>query len=336
MSQKGPMMDLLRLINGFQISQAIYVAATLGIADLLRDGARASDDLARTTNTQPRALYRLLRALAAVGVLHEHPGETFELTPTGCCLRSDVPNSCYAWACLVGRPHQWESWGNLLHTVKTGETAFDHRHGSGVWEWRSQKPEESRIFDAAMVSISRAAAAAVAAAYDFSAFGTLVDVGGGRGSLLAEILRRHIRLRGLLFDLPHVVAGSQSVLEAAGVADRCQVIGGDFFRTVPEGGDAYLLKSVLMDHDDTEAAAVLNACRRAMKLSTKLIVMERLLGEPNQTPEAKFSDLAMLVMTGGRERASDEFASLFGTCGLRLERVIPTQSPYSLVIAAVD
>jgi hypothetical protein len=327
-----PSMDLLRLINGYWVSQAISVAASLRIADLLKDGPRTSEDLATATRTHQRSLYRLLRALAAARVFEEHADGRFSLAVMGEFLRSDLPNSRRAWAELIGRPYVRESWGALAHTVRTGDTAFRHLYGCGIWEWRSGKPDERAIFDTAMSGMSRMAAHAVVDAYDFSPLACVVDVGGGQGALLSEILSRHSRLNGILFDLPGVIEGARPVLEAAGVAGRCQAIAGDVFTAVPEGGDAYIVKSVLMDEDDENAVRLLETCRKAMKRSARLLVIERLLGEANEAPEAKFSDLTMMLITGGRERVASEFEKLFSTAGFRLERVIRTRSPFSIIV----
>ena len=209
-------------------------------------------------------------ALAAARVFEEHPDRRFSLTPMGEYLRSDLTNSRRAWAELIGRPYVRQSWSALEDTVRTGETAFRRLHGTGIWEWRSENPEERAIFDAAMTGLSRMAAHAVTEAYDFSALECVVDVGGGQGALLAEILSRHARLKGILFDLPSVVAGAQPVLEGAGVVHRCGTVAGDIFTAVPEGGDAYIIKSVLMHEDDDNAIRILSACRRSMKPSAKL------------------------------------------------------------------
>src|SRR6185295_16156880 len=190
---------LLRLVNGYYVSQAIHVAATLGIADLLADGTRTSDDLANEAGADPDALYRLLRALASVGVLHEGDDRAFSLTPVGELLRSDVPGSLHGWAAYAGRPYFWAAWAELLHSVRTGENAFRHVHGQDVWSYRADRPEESVLFDAAMKALTGASNAALIDAFDFSRFGTLVDVGGGNGALLADVLASNPALRGVLF-----------------------------------------------------------------------------------------------------------------------------------------
>ena len=227
-----------RMVDGYQVSQAIHVAATLGIADLLADASRTSDDLAAATGTHAPTLYRLLRALASVDILHEFDGRLFQLTALGQPLRSDVPDSLAGWAAFIGRPYYWQAWAGLLHSVRTGENAFGHIHGTDVWTYRAGHPDESAVFDRAMTSLSRRATSALLAACDFGRFRTVVDVGGGKGALLAAILVAHPAVQGVLFDQAHVVSGAAPLLERAGVADRCRVVGGSFFDAVPEGAEA--------------------------------------------------------------------------------------------------
>lgn len=325
-----PSAELRRLVNGFQVSQAIHVAATLGIADLLADGPRPSDELASETGSDAETLYRVLRALASVGVLTELDGRDFELTPLGECLRSDAPEPLGGWAAHIGRPYFFEAWAQLGHTVRTGKSGFRARHGKSAWEYRAEHPDAGEAFDRAMTDLSRVANRALLEAYDFSRFGTVVDVGGGHGALLAAVLAANPGMRGVLFDQPGVVAGAGPVLEAAGVADRCETVGGSFFESVPEGGDAYLLKTVLHDWDDDEATAILQACRRAVSDGGTVLVIERDLGEANEAPDAKLSDLNMLVILGGRERTAGDYEELFAGAGFRLTRVTPTASSYSV------
>ena len=319
-----PSRALRRLVNGYQVTQAIHVTATLGIADLLAEGPRTSDELAATAGAHPDALYRLLRALASVGVFYEEADRTFALTELGAGLRSDAPEPVAGWAAFVGDPYHWRAWGALLHGVRTGETPFRHVHGTDPWTFRAQHPELSDAFDRAMADTSRQVAAAVLAAYDFGRFGTVVDVGGGNGAFLAAILGKHPATRGVLFDQPHVVAGAGPLLAGAGLADRCEVVAGSFFDAVPEGGDAYLLKATLHDWEDEPAAAILRSCRRAMADGAALLVVERELGPPNETPDSKFSDLNMLVGPEGRERSAEQFAALFAAAGFRFVGVTPS------------
>jgi hypothetical protein len=310
-----PSLVLRRLINGYQVTQAIHVAAKLGLADLMASGPQAADGLAAATGAHPDSLARLLRALATAGVFHEEDDGRFGLTELGECLRSDAPEPVGAWAAFVGEPYHWQAWGDLLHGVQTGEMPFRNVHGSDPWTFRAAHPELSAGFDRAMADISRQASAAVLAAFDFGRFGVVADIGGGTGVFLAAILAKHPATRGILFDQPHVVSGAARVLTAAGVADRCQVVGGSFFDAVPEGGDAYVLKAVLHDAHDDDALAILRVCRRAMRPGTRLLAIERELGAPNESPDAKFSDLNMLVATGGRERRPEEYAALFAATG---------------------
>jgi hypothetical protein len=314
----------MRLVNGYQVSQAIHVAVTLGIPDLLADGARTSDELAEEAGADVDSLYRLLRALAGVGVVHEDDDRRFSLTPVGERLRSDVPGSLYGWAAFVGRPYYWQAWSDLVNSVRTGENAFRHVHGQDVWSYRAERPEESAIFDGAMRARTGASNAALVEAFDFSRFGTLVDVGGGNGALLADVLATQPSLQGVLLDQSHVVAGAGPVLEAAGVADRCRVESGDFFEAVPPGGDAYLLKWIVHDWEDEDAIKILRVVRAAMSDGAHLLVVERDLGPPNEDAASKFSDLNMLVGPGGRERTQDEYAALFESAGFRLVGATPT------------
>src|SRR4051794_3104749 len=276
--------DLLRLINGYQVSQAIHVAVTLGVPDRLADGARDAEDLAVATGAHAPALYRLLRALAAVGILHEDAERRFALTPLGEGLRTDVPNSAAGWAAFIGRPYHWSAWSQLVHGVRTGEQAFAAVHGVDVWTYRAEHPEESAIFDAAMTALATRVAAGVLAAYDFGRFEVVADIGGSRGTLLAAILAHHPHPRGILFDRPGVVAGVD-------LGERCRVVGGSFFDAVPDDADAYILKSVLHDWEDESSVAILRTIRRSAPEGSAVLILERRLGPPNAEPAGKLSDL---------------------------------------------
>ena len=318
-----PRLNLLGLINGFQITQAIRVASTLRVADHLNDGARSAGELAALTKSHPDSLYRLLRALAAVGVFREDDARKFTLTPMGECLRTDSATPIGAWAEVAGSPYYWQAWGHLLHSVQTGENAFQNLNGKNVWQFRAEHPEYGATFDRAMTQLSRGSAEAVIRAYDFSSFHHIVDVGGGQGLMLAAVLRAHPHIRGTLFDQPDVVAGAKAVLVEYGVIDRCNVVGGSFFETVPEGADAYLMRVVIHDWEDDEAIAILKVCRRAIPENARLLLIERLVGPPNEMPATKFVDLNMLVSPGGRERTREEFADLVAKSGFELTLVFP-------------
>jgi hypothetical protein len=322
---------LWRMTNGFQVSQAIHVVATLGIADLLKDGPRSADELAEATGTHASALYRILRALASVGVFAEQSDGRFGLTPLAEHLRTDVPGSLRSWAMLIGRPYYFTTWGHLLHSVKTGEPAFPHVYGMPAWEYRASHPEESALFDGAMTGLSLAEAEAVVRSYDFSGIGVLVDVGGGKGALLAAILAANPALSGILFDQPHVVADAKDLLERAGVADRCEVVDGDFFKAVPGGADAYLLKSIIHDWDDASAIEILRRCRAAMADSARLLLVERGIRPANEPDPAKFIDLMILVMLGGRERTAEEYERLYTEAGFKLTNTIHTGSLLDII-----
>jgi hypothetical protein len=320
--------DLRGMINGYRVSQAIYVAATLGIADLLKDGSRTSDELAAATDTDAPTLYRLLRALAAVGVLHEEDARRFALTEVGDQLRSDHPRSLAGWAAYIGRTYYWEAWGHLLDSVRTGENAFRLLNGTDVWSYRSEHPDEGAIFDRAMVAQTGASSQALLGGYDFDRFRTVCDVGGGYGTLLASLLGKYPAMEGILFDQAHVVANASGVLRD--VADRCRVVAGSFFESVPEGADAYLLRAIVHDWEDEQATTILRACRQAVD-GGSLLVIERVVGEPNEDLASKLSDLNMLVSPGGRERTVEEFRALFEAAGFELGSVTRTSSGFAVI-----
>src|SRR3954462_14844882 len=221
---ESPSATLRRLVNGYQVSQALHVAATPGVADRPPDGPRTSDDIAAAGRGPAGSLYRVLRALAAVGVLHEEDGRRFALTPVGACLRSDADEPVGGWAVMIGRPYVWRAWDGLLHSVRTGENAFARLHGVDPWTYRTRDPEEGAIFDRAMSDLTRRAYPSTLAAIDFSPFGTVVDVGGGNGALLVALLQATPGMRGVLLALPHAVAAAERAIAAAGIADRCDAI----------------------------------------------------------------------------------------------------------------
>jgi hypothetical protein len=325
---------LNELIVGFQASQAIHVAVTLGIADLLAAGPRSSSELAAATRAHADALYRVLRALAGLGVLHEDTERRFSLTPMGTQLRSDVDGGVGPFAALMYAPSLWQAWGDLPHAVRAGGTAFEHVHGASVWQYRVQHPEASALFDRAMAARTSQQAQAALRAYDFGRFAHVVDVGGGDGTLLGAILSAHPHVRGTLLDRPPTAARASASLAARGLGGRFVALGGSFFDSVPEGGDAYVLKYILHDWDDAEATAILRTCRRAMAPGALLIVLERVIGPPNTGALDKLSDLHMMAITGGRERTAEEFAGILGAAGFALKSIAPTASPLRVIEAA--
>lgn len=329
-SASPPPVTLLQMMTGYWISQAVYVAAKLGIADLLVDGPVSCNDLATATRTHAPSLQRTLRALASVGVFSEVAPGHFALTPLATLLRSATPDSMRALAIMYAE-EQYRAWGDMLHSVRTGEPAFEHHFGMGVFEYFARNPEASAVFNEAMTGWTAQLARAVVDSYDFSPFGTVVDVGGNQGTLLAAILRSQPSVRGVLFDLPHVVASAEELLTAAGVADRCARVGGDFFEAVPTGGGAYVLASVLHDWDDDRCVAILTRCREVMQDHGKLLVVELVLPEGDEPFFGKWLDLHMLVMASGRERTASEYGTLFQAAGFELARVVPTPAGASIV-----
>jgi O-methyltransferase domain/Dimerisation domain len=314
---------LRTLIGGYRMSQAVYVATRLGIPDLLADGPREIDELACATGSHAPSLRRVLLALAGVGVLDKVGPGRFALTPVGEALRAGVPGSVRASVLFLLNESHWRPWGHLLHTVRTGETAFAHVHGANLFDYLATHPEEASLFNAGMLGNSPGHARLVAKSYDFSGMSRVVDVAGGRGRLLATILERNPQLRGTLFDLPPVIEEARQLVNDAGVGDRCAFVGGDFFETVPEGGDAYIMRNIIHDWGDDQAVAILTTCRRAMGNGARLIVVERYFADdPREAVLVLHADLEILVNVGGRERTTDEYASLLARSGLRLARTI--------------
>ncbi|MBI2181478.1 MAG: methyltransferase [Deltaproteobacteria bacterium] len=321
---------LFEMVKSYWVSQSVYIAAKLGIADLLKAGPKNIDDLADATGTHRRSLYRLMRALASVGVFAEEKNGRFRLTPVGECLQSGVPDSMRAMAIMHGEQH-YEAWGNLLYSVKTGETAFKHVFGEEFFQFLAQNPEAAKTFDESMTNRSSMVNAAVVGAYDFPKASKIVDVGGGRGGLVVSILKANPSIRGILFDLPRVVQGAESFIKAEGVADRCELIAGDFFDAVPSGADLYILSGILHDWDDDRAVKILKNCDRAMPHHGKILVIAMVIPEDNEPFYGKFHDLQMMVVTGGRDRTEKEYRELFASGGLKLTNIFSTPSSVSLI-----
>jgi hypothetical protein len=318
---------LRSLSTGFWVSQAIAVVADLGIADHLKHGAKTCAELAQAVNAHPDALYRLLRGTASVGVFAEDDQGRFSLTPLATLLLADSPQSWRAAAIMSGEAWAWQPWGALAYSVKTGKPAFDHIFGVEFDAYLAHHRDAAEIFQGFMSVATAEEAMAVAPVYDFSGLTSVVDVGGGRGALLAAILKANPELRGILFDAPHVIAGAQPTLDAQGVSDRCELVAGDFFEALPAGADAYILKWILVSWDDERAVTILQNCRRAMPAQGKLLVIERIIPPGNEPCFGKLADLNLLVMYQGRHRTEAEYRALFARAGFALARVIPTNSP---------
>lgn len=325
---------LIRQVLGHQVSRAIYVAAKLNLADLLKDEAKTDEDLGQATGTKPAALYRLLRMLANIGVFEEIAPHHFALTPSGQLLRKGVPGSLYNMALYFGSPNVWQGWQELLYSVQTGENATNHVFGVPPWEYYVQHPEEAPVFYNFMTESSNLLGTSVAVNYNFEGLGVVADVGGAQGNILAAILKANLHLKGILFDLPPVTEGARQHLETLGVVERCQVVGGDMFAAWPFKADLYLIARVLHDWDDEQAIAILKSCREAMEASSKLIVVERIL--PKDRDNALLfllSDLHMLVGPGGQERNLEEYKNLFQAAGLAYTRHVSLNPPFTLIEA---
>jgi hypothetical protein len=298
---------------------------------LLKDSPKSCDELATATGTHAPSLYRVLRALASLGVFAETELNHFTLTPLAACLQSDVPDSFRAFVILLGEEH-YRVWGDLLHGVQTGGRPFEHIYGMNLFEYLAQNPESAKIFDESMTNFSVFDSAAIAASYDFSFIQTLVDVAGGQGLLIASILKSNPTLKGVLFDQPYVIERAKRLLEAEGVLERCHLAAGNFFESVPEGGDAYILKHIIHDWDDERAIAILKQCHKVMPDNGKLLVAEQVIPPGNEPFMGKLLDLNMLVMTpGGRERTEAEYRALFEKAGFKLTRIVPTQDEMSII-----
>ena len=336
-TQLPPPVVLYQLASAHYLSQALYVAAELGIADLLADGPQTHEMLAAKTVTHASSLRRVLRLVVAAGVFAEGADGRFELTPVGSFLRSG-PGSFRATARLFGGPMVWQAWGDLLNTVRTGEPAFRRVFGTDSFGYFADHPEEAAVFDEAMSTFTGMISGAVAAAYDFSSMRSVVDVGGGEGTLLTGILRAYSNLRGAVFDLPRLADGARRQIATVGLADRYEFVGGDFFEAVPAGFDAYLLKHVIHDWDDAHAVRILETCRRAMGPEAKLLIVEGVypprVDGSQESRGAAANDVNMLVCTGGRQRSEVEFRELYAAAGFRLTRIVPTMA-MSCVIEGV-
>lgn len=320
------------LAIGYWVARLVHVAAKLTLADLLKKGPRTVEDLAEAAGVQPQALYRILRALASVGVFEETKNGRFKLTPLAATLQTGVPASMHAWALMINDNWGWDAWKELLHGAKTGEVPFHKAHGVPLFEYFEKHTGDLQIFGESMTSISVTENPAIAAAYTFSGVRTLVDVGGGHGSLLATILKANPKLKGMLYDQPSVItrAEKDQHVTARSIAERCRLESGNFFEAVPQGGDAYIMKYILHDWDDEKCVKILSNCCAAMNEKGKVLVVDNVIAPGNDPSWGKLLDIQMLII-GGRERTKKEFATLFAAAGLKLTRVVPSKCPLSIV-----
>ena len=322
---------LLRMIWGIHISRCVYAVAELGIADLLAEGPASSSELARATGAHEPSLYRVLRMLASLGMFEEHGSRAFGLTAVGELLRGDAPASMRLWATFRETLGGVRSFQHIVETIRTGKPGFDIEFGQGVFEFVSQHPQAAAVHDAAMSERTAALAPSVADTYDFPDARTLVDIGGGNGTLLAEILRRHPHLHGILLEIPPVAARAGAVLGAIDAA-RWEVVAGNFFERVPEGADCYMMANVLHDWDDSRCIEILSNCRRSMATGGRVLIVERLIPEDGGDPvPTLLSDINMLVITGGQERTNAEYGRLLEAAGLRLGKIELVTFPYGVI-----
>jgi SAM-dependent methyltransferase len=330
-----PHAQLIQMATGYWVSRMVYAAARIGLADHLADGPKSAAELAGPTGTHESALHRLMRALASLGILSEDANHRFVLAPLGEALKSGAAGSARATVLALAGDWWWRGWSQFLYCLETGKTGMEKEFGTTVFEYLAQHPQEASYFNEAMIGFHGDEPAAVASAYDFSDAETIVDVGGGTGNLLAAILERHPRTRGILADLPHVTRDAGSLIESRGLAERLTIEAINFFERVPAGGDAYLLSHVIHDWNEDECLAILRNCRKAMKPGSRLLIVEMVLPPGDTSHPGKLIDLVMLVMPGGQERTEEQYCALLRKAGLRLTHVMPTASAVSVVEAVL-
>ena len=331
-TSRSPSEQMIEMASAYMRSKAIYVVAELGIADLLATGPLTAAELAAASGAHAASLYRVLRALASLGVFIEEEDQTFRLTSLGSTLRSDAPDSIRNWA-LINGSVAWRAFGELSHSVRTGQTGFERAFGMPIFEYLARHPDDAAMFARTMIDFHGPEAAAVASAYGLSDVNTLVDLGGGVGNWLTALLNANPNLKGILFELPHVTEEAARRLNSAGLGARCEVVPGDFFESVPAGGDVYLLSHVVHDWDEAHCLTLLGNCRRVMRAGARLLIVEMILPGPNQPSPGMLTDLVMLVAQGGRERTEVEYRDLLARVGFRLQRVVPTATSVSVVEA---
>jgi hypothetical protein len=332
-SPPPPSQVMAQMVFGKHVSMAISVAAKLRLADKLHSSPLTASELAKQTGSHEPSLYRLMRALVSVGVFAQHADGRYGNTPNSELLRTGVPGSMRGMADFMGAEWCWDAWGHLLLSVQSGKTAFNEVFGEPCFDYLAKHPDESAVFNEGMVGFSTGIAKAVVEAYSFGHVQTLMDVGGGYGGLLLTILQANPKLRGIVFDAPHVVKGAENPIQQAGLADRCSTSGGDFFQSVPGNVDAYILKHIIHDWNDGDALRILKTIRQSAKPGTKLYLVEAVIPENNEPHLGKLLDLEMLVIASGRERTAAEYKQLLASAGFDLKQIIATKSPVELLYA---
>jgi hypothetical protein len=319
-------------ITGAWISQLVYVTAKLKLADLVAQESRTPEELAGLTDTRPEPMARTLRALASIGIFRSDQNGRYELTPLAETLRSDVPGSQWALAIMMGDEH-YQCWGELLYSLQTGKKAFDKLYGQPIFDYLGDNPESAKIFDAAMTSVHGRESLPMAQAYDFSRFESVVDIGGGNGSLLSTILKEHPGVQGIVYDLPGVIARTKETIAQSGVEERLALQSGNFFKSVPAGADCYLMRHIIHDWTDEECGVILKNCHDAMSDDATLLIGESVIPENDEPFFGKLLDLTMLLIPGGKERTAEEYRTLLADNGYEMTQIVPTATEVSFVEA---
>ncbi len=325
--------QLIQMTAGAWVASALYGAAKLGIADLLADGPRTAADLASPTGTHAPTLHRFLRTLGGLGLVTDTGGGRFALTQLGEALKTGAPGSARSTIMAFSGPAFWRSWEEIVYSLQTGKTGFEKVWGMGAFDYFAKHPEQASLFSESMVGFHGSEPPTVADAYDFSSLNTVVDVGGATGNMLAAILTRHSNVRGVLYDLPHVVRDAPALLKSRGVDGRVTIESGSFFERIPSGGDAYIMSHIIHDWSEEQCLTILGNCRKAMGPDSRLLIVETVIPEDNSPHQGKLQDLVMLVIPGGQERTEAEYDVLLAKGGFELRRVIPTTSVVSIVEA---
>ena len=327
-----PTETMMRLITGYWLSQAVGVAAHLGIADALVAGSRSSDELGKALGAHGKSVYRLMRLLTSIGVFSQDSEDRFTLNPLGRTLLSGEPGSVRNFAITETAPGHWLPWGRLFNSVQTGKPMTHETLGMELFDWYAQNSEEAGFFNAAMGDLSALAAAELVRVYNFSTAQKVIDVGGSHGILLGAVLTANRSAQGTLYDLPHVIDTADQHIDPV-VKGRCELVSGDFFKSIPGGGDVHLLKQIIHDWDDEQATRILKNCHEALSPAGKLLLVEMVVPSDNQPNMAQAMDLNMLAILGGRERTQEEYRTLLDASGFKLERVIATRSPFNVIEA---
>jgi O-methyltransferase domain/Dimerisation domain len=331
-----PHIQLVQMGSAYWISRVVYAAAKLGLADHLSGKPKSAIELAQITRSHAPSLHRLMRTLASLGMLAENANHKFALTSLGEALKANAPGSAHATILLHGSEWHGAAFEHIMYSVETGRTAMEKVWGLPLFEYLTKNPEQASLLNKMITGLHSGEPAAIAEAYDFSTCKTILDIGGGTGSVLAAILGHHPGLRGVLFDSPHVVAEAPSLLKAKSVLDRVAVQSGDFFAAVPAGGDCYVLSHILHDWNDEQCLTILRNCRKAMETDGRLLIVEMVLPPGDAPHPGKILDMVMLVVVGGVERTEAEYATLLSEAGFRLHGVVPTNSPVSIVDARLN